>query len=98
MTEQRKAIRFNLTLPFQLFRTGAEPSVTETLNLSSNGVLFGTNMDMPVGEPIEYVITLPTAPEGSGRPVRLRCHGKVVRRDDERALAATLDRYEFVRA
>jgi hypothetical protein len=98
VTEQRKAIRFNLALPFELIRTGAEPSVSETRNLSSNGVLFDADIDMPVGELIEYVITLPTAPPGSERQVQIRCFGKVVRRHNSRGLAATLDRYEFIRS
>jgi hypothetical protein len=59
---------------------------------------------MTVGDPIEYVLTLPTGRE----PVRVRLHcvGTVLRmeerqamRENERAfhVAATLDRYEFVR-
>jgi hypothetical protein len=68
-------------------------------------VLFTTENEPSVEGAIEYVISLS---EGEGRPVNLRCLGKVVRL--ERAangrhggkqayhVAATLERYEFVRA
>lgn len=68
----------------------------ETKNVSSSGVLFVSAAPMSIGEPIEYLITFPKAP-GSAADVRLRCIGKVLRRDPESAFAATLERYEFVR-
>jgi len=53
--------------------------------------------DMEIGQPVEYMISLPTG-RGIGE-VRLRCMGKVVRHDvDANAVALTLERYEFVRA
>ena len=70
------------------------------MNISSAGVLFSAGASPGLGGPIEYVITL--TPEGS-RPVNLRCVGKVLRSErnseDLRAyqVAATLERYEFVR-
>jgi len=69
----------------------------ETKNLSSGGVLFlEPSEDIEVGQPVEYYISLPI-PEWLGK-VRLRCRGKVVRRDENQgAIAATLERYEFVR-
>lgn len=97
MTDQRKAIRFELKLPLELVRTRAvrEPRLAETRNLSSNGVLFVGDLDVPVGTMIEYFITLPVAEKQ--RQVRLRCMGKVVRHDGNNCVAATLERYEFVR-
>ncbi len=50
---------------------------------------------MPVGEIIEYFITLPTG-QNPDEDVRLRCMGKVTRSHDRYA-AATMERYEFVR-
>jgi hypothetical protein len=83
----------------ELIRAGSRrlSHVGETCNVSSGGVLF-TDPEEPIeiGQPIEYVISLPT-----GRRVgeiRLRCMGTVVRRDqDQQLLAATLERYEFMR-
>ena len=96
--EQRKSQRFNLKLPFELVRGGSRhlSQQGETRNVSSVGVLFHTEANLKVGEPVEYLITLPTAP-GPGECVRLRCVGKVVRFATEREIAATLERYEFVR-
>jgi len=96
--EQRKARRFDLKLPFELVRSGLEfrSQHGETKNLSSAGVLFESQADLRVGEPVEYVITLPTSP-GEGERVRLHCIGKVVRYVKEAEFAATLERYEFVR-
>jgi hypothetical protein len=97
VTEQRKNQRFELRLPFQIVGTGPSPKTTgETKNLSSSGVLFTSAAPVPVGEPIEYMITFPKAP-GTRSEVRLRCVGKVLREDAELAFAATLERYEFVR-
>jgi hypothetical protein len=95
--EQRKNQRFELRLPFEIVRTGANLTTTgETKNVSSSGVLFRSTEAVAIGEPIEYLITFPKAP-GSGAEVRLRCIGKVLRSDPESAFAATLERYEFVR-
>jgi hypothetical protein len=79
--------------------------LSETMNLSSVGVLFTSNVELEIGSPIEYIITL--QPRTSGKEgVRLHCMGKVVRRDQEElveeapellTVAATLERYEFVR-
>jgi len=91
--EQRKAIRFDLKLPLEIIR-GAQQRVSETQNLSSNGVLFEIDEDMEPGHSIEYVITLPSLDQ---KPVRLRCLGKVVRRANGSGVAATIERYEFIR-
>jgi PilZ domain len=96
--EQRKARRFDLKLPFELIRSGISTAsrVGETKNVSSSGVLFKSGASLRIGEPVEYVITLPTSPT-PGIQIRLRCMGKVVRVVQENAIAATLERYEFVR-
>jgi hypothetical protein len=96
--EQRKAQRFELKLPLELIRKGSQPlsEYGETRNLSSVGVLFEAGAALRIGEPVEYMITLPGAPE-NGEKVRLHCLGKVVRFSPETGVAATLERYEFVR-
>lgn len=95
--EQRRNQRFELRLPFEIVRAGANFTITgETKNVSSSGVLFTATDPIVLGEPIEYLITFPKAP-GSTAEVRLRCIGKVLRSDPESAFAATLERYEFVR-
>ena len=97
VNDQRKNQRFDLKLPFELIRGGADARmVGETKNVSSSGVLFTSNTSIEIGEPIEYLITFPKS-AGSRTEVRLRCVGKVLREDSESKFAATLERYEFVR-
>ena len=109
MIEQRKNQRFELRLPIEILGEKSHRPRGETMNLSSCGVLFTTPESVKVGDPIEYLITLPKA-SGAHIEVRLRCMGKVVRSDEvvqseklvhkeERVLAfaATLERYEFIR-
>jgi len=94
-----------MELPLAITRAGTERAVHPgvTKNISSSGVLFTAGAQPDLGGPIEYIITLNF--EGT-QSVNLRCVGKVLR--SERALgtsdarrsfqiAATLERYEFVR-
>ncbi len=103
--EQRRTRRFNLQLQLSITRSGAErvALLGLTKNISSNGVLFTAEGEPDLGGPIEYVIAL--NPEGP-QTVNLRCIGKVLRtepvdcsgNDDlSYQIAATLERYEFVR-
>jgi hypothetical protein len=107
VVEQRKAKRFELSLPVELVRAGTEriSSVGETRNMSSGGVLFVTGERIEVGQPIEYLITFHPGTKGE---LRLRCVGKVVRLQGPApeatnghassvGIAATLERYEFIR-
>ena len=79
MSEQRKNQRFELKLPIELVKAGGEgvPQVGETRNLSSGGVLFTSDGKLQKGDPIEYLVTLPS--KGENPSLRLRCMGKVVR-------------------
>ena len=104
--EHRKNQRFELKLPLEIIGGPVPLSKGETKNVSSCGVLFAAEAGVGVGEAIEYLITLPKA-RGTRAAVRLRCIGKVVRKneagnDGSRAeaapqFAATLERYEFLR-
>ena len=103
--EQRRTRRFKLQLPLEITRSGADRVAAAgfTKNISSSGVLFTSEREPDLGGPIEYVITLN---QDGGPAVNLRCIGKVLRserlesgRPDNPAyqVAATLERYEFVR-
>ena len=97
MVEQRKHQRFELRLPFEVVTNGSPSKVRgETRNVSSSGVLFTSEMQLPLGESIEYFITFPRSP-GTRKDVRLRCVGKVIREDAPSAFVASLERYEFLR-
>jgi hypothetical protein len=103
--EQRRTRRFQLQLPLSVTRAGVERVALAgtTKNISSSGVLFTSEREPDLGGPIEYIITLNR--EGS-HAVNLRCVGKVVRAERLAAdaaeggafqVAATLERYEFIR-
>lgn len=106
MPEQRRNQRFQLKLPVELVRTGSRQvhEICETRNVSSGGVLFTSESPIQVGEPIEYMITLPSRSSPTAM-LRLRCVGKVLRMQPNvtaatsvlNTFAATLERYEFVR-
>ena len=101
--DQRKTRRFALELPLSITRSGSERVVHagRTKNISSSGVLFTSRAEPDLGGPIEYVIALN---QDGPHVVNLRCIGKVVRSErmpDDAThtfeVAATLERYEFVR-
>ena len=104
--EQRRTRRFKLQLPLSVTRAGAERVTLAgfTKNISSSGVLFTTEREPDLGSPIEYIITLN---HDGPQAVNLRCVGKVLRAELIREgieeqppayqIAATLERYEFVR-
>jgi len=102
--EQRRTRRFTLHLPLSITRSGAERVTAAgfTKNISSTGVLFTSEREPDLGGPIEYIITLN---HDGPQPVNLRCVGKVLRAErvfdnqepGEYQVAATLERYEFVR-
>jgi hypothetical protein len=103
--EQRRTRRFKLRLPLSVTRAGSERTTAAgfTRDISSNGVLFTTEREPELACPIEYIIALnPDAP----RAVSLRCIGKVIRAErldngsgptPSFQVAATLERYEFIR-
>jgi hypothetical protein len=97
--EQRKTRRFKLQLPVSVTRAGSSRLTDAgfTRNISSCGVLFTAGRELELGGPIEYVITLS---DERTNPVSLKCVGKVVRQESLNggsAVAATVERYEFVR-
>lgn len=104
--EQRRTRRFKLQLPLSITRAGAEKMALAglTRNISSSGVLFTTEREPDLGGPIEYVITLN---HDGAQYVNLRCIGKVLRAErmdsgvetgpQAYQIAATLERYEFIR-
>ena len=99
VTDQRRSKRFDLKLTMQLLRCGSKSmeAFAQTANVSSNGVLFHSDMKPSVGDPLEYVLTL-TPELGPRKPVKIYCMGKVVRQDEDTRTAATLERYEFLKA
>ncbi|MGA2147298.1 MAG: PilZ domain-containing protein [Bryobacteraceae bacterium] len=104
--DQRRTRRFKLQLPLSITRSGVA-RVTfagRTKDISSSGVLFTTDREPDVAGSIEYIITLN---HDGTQPVNLRCVGKIVRMErtppmmgegpQAYQVAATLERYEFIR-
>lgn len=89
-----------LPVAVTLNEDGREARV-KTKDISSSGVYLEFSAPMDVGSSLEFVLTLP--PEITrGKSVRVKCKGKVVRVDHVSegsavGVAATIDRYEFVR-
>jgi hypothetical protein len=88
-----------MKLPMTLLRCAGQPveQAARTSNVSANGVLFEGASDVAIGSPLEYLLTL-TPAMGPRKAVQLHCLGKVVRKADSGATAATIERYDFVRA
>jgi hypothetical protein len=103
VVDQRRNQRFQLELPVRITRPG-EQQISDgavTRNISASGVLLSADSQVQLGGQIEYVVTLTTV---RGVEVDLRCSGKVVRMEksepetsQDYLIAATLDRYQFVR-
>ncbi len=102
VSERRRAQRFALQLPVRVvrFRQKEVEIRSETLDLSSVGAYFlAPKRELQPGYPIEFFVTLEQSP---GKPVELRCRGRVIRvekRDEDGAegVGASIDRYQFVR-
>src|SRR5205807_2447567 len=94
--------RFKIDLPLEITQASGK-RVNRTAHLSdisSGGISFTSNREWDVGGRIEFVITLSQA-----KKVRIRCLGKILRvqaisatSEARYKVAASIDRYEFVRA
>lgn len=81
MDDRRNARRFAMNLPVQVggpeAREGAA-AAAQTRDVSYRGLYFIVDRDLPVGSPIEFVLTLPKEITLSS-DVRVQCAGRVVR-------------------
>jgi PilZ domain len=101
--ERRRAQRYHLSLPIQIVRLAQQRVDVpgKTRDLSANGAYFVLGANIEAGAQIEFYVTLQETRPVS-RPVRLRCRGHVTRLErigvaDRWGVAATIDRYQFVR-
>ena len=100
-SDKRRARRFPMTLPVMVRgeETSKEKAITQTINISSTGVYFEFGSEVDVGSPLEFVLTLPEQITRGGQ-VQIKCIGKVIRVDrggGNVGVAATIERYEFLR-
>jgi PilZ domain len=98
--ELQSAMRFPIKLPISV-RSPSGPSLSETENISANGVLFQMDSAMPVGSIVDFTISLPGEIVGADVDVQLDCRGRVVRNSDEeggrRGVGVVIDEYHFGR-
>ena len=102
MAENRTGKRFPLQLPIRVHKTqAAGDHKAVTGNLSAAGVYIHADAELQVGSQIEFEITLPSDIIGGNNDVRVRCQGRVVRRErphgDKGGVACVIDNYKFVR-
>ena len=104
LSERRRSQRFGLKLPLDVVRvSNREVSVVgKTRNMSSSGAYFIVRDDqVAAGSPIEFVVTLRRT-DPQGEQIRLQCRGRVTRLEKvgtvgRQGVAATIDRYQFLR-
>lgn len=104
VSDKRRARRFHMTLPVavKVDEAGPQDKAVHTRDVSSSGVYFEFSSPVDIGTAIEFVLTLPEQIT-KGSSVRIKCMGKVVRVDEavgdgeSIGVAATIERYEFVR-
>ncbi len=95
----QSAVRFPIKLPIAV-KSQAGASSTETQNISSNGVLFQMDSDMPIGSLVDFTISLPAEVVGAESDVRVDCRGRVVRSSEDggrRGVGVVIDEYRFDR-
>lgn len=98
--DMQSAVRFPIKLPISVKSNSGE-RVTETQNISANGVLFQVvDAEMPVGSMVDFTISLPADVVGTEADVRLDCRGRVVRSFEDsgrRGVGVVIDEYRFDR-
>jgi len=99
-SDLQSAVRFPIQLPISV-KSQAGESQTQSQNISSNGVLFQVDADMPVGSPVDFTIMMPASILGAESDVQIDCRGRVVRSVDEegrRGVGVVIDEYRFERS
>ena len=107
--EARTGKRFPLELPIKIHGKKGDDNGT-TANMSAAGVYIMADLDLSVGSPIEFDITLPANVLGTATDVEFRCTGRVVRKEAAAAasanssrkkkksgVACVIDEYKFIR-
>ncbi|MEE8176516.1 MAG: PilZ domain-containing protein [Acidobacteriota bacterium] len=104
-SELRKSHRYLVNFPCSVKRSrgSKEPEETaipaDTKDVSTGGIYFEASANWQLGTEIECVLRLPVKAFG-GRPVGIRCRGKIVRVDhpgsDTVGVGATIEHFEFL--
>lgn len=95
----QSAARFPIHLPLVVKSKSGE-SLTQTQNISANGVSFRVDAEMPIGAPVDFTISLPAEVVGAKADVQVDCRGRVVRSyvdEGTRGVGVVIDEYRFER-
>ncbi len=103
-SERRRSQRFGLALPLDVVRvSNRDVNLSgRTRNVGSSGAYFVVGeLSVSIGSPIEFIVTLRNTQAEEER-IRLRCRGRVTRSEKvgsqgATGVAATIDRYQFLR-
>jgi hypothetical protein len=98
-SDLRNSIRFPLHLPVTLRTPGAEHQA-RTIDISSGGILFHLESEIPVDSAVEFMIEMPADALGADQRVLVKCQGRVVRCSPENeghSVAVVIDEYHFER-
>ena len=99
--DNRRAARIPVALPVNINPAGSAGGnlIVKTKDFSSNGVSFEFSSPIEIGSEVIFILILPEHLT-HGKPVRIKCKGKVVRvnrarpESDPVSVAATIERYE----
>ncbi len=103
LSDRREARRFAMTLPVRVMVNDANgPELkASTRDVSYRGLYFLSEARFENDTEIDFILTLPQQIISAG-DVHIRCHGRVVRvEDDDRGktgIAAKIEKYEFIPA
>jgi hypothetical protein len=99
--DRREARRFSMSLPMRVLprESRSKELRASTRDVSYRGLYFVSETKFDVGNPIEFVLTLPQKVSEAGE-VDIRCVGQVVRveagTNGTMGVAARIERYEFL--
>lgn len=98
--EKRSVRRFALNLPVKLKNgsSAGEELLGQTRDVSSRGAFVHIESPLAEGALVEFMMTLP-AEITLADPIRVRCHGKVLRVENgasDPGIAVAIEKYDFL--
>ena len=96
--ERRRSDRFPIELPLRYTTLRRREAILagkgKTVNISSSGILFSSEHELPVGTGLEVSINWPAELSG-GCCLDLVARGRISRRDRSGQFALTIEQHEF---
>ena len=103
LSDRREARRFSMNLPVRVLVNDVNgPELkANTRDVSDRGLYFLVEAPFEKGSEIDFILTLPAQIISAG-DVNIRCHGHVVRVENDdhgkTGIAAKIEKYEFIPA